>query len=117
MRCRKPTATRRAIGNDERIRIPEALNAVQESLNNYRAQISTESSAVPEKYETLVRDTRRVAGDMHEAWKAPPLDNDAGMNIAHVDDHALGEPQKRYPAAVKADLGFWRVAFPWLRSW
>ena len=62
MRRRKPTATSRAIGNDERIRISAALHGVQESLNNYRAQISTESWAVPEKYDTHVRDTRRVAG-------------------------------------------------------
>jgi hypothetical protein len=111
-RRRAPLAGQDGIANEERLRISEALQAVQEALNNYRAQISTESAAISVQYEALVGKTRQIAGkEMHEAWEAPPLDNDAGMNIAHIDYTQLAEPEKHYLDAVKTDVTFGRIFF------
>jgi hypothetical protein len=116
-RRRAQTLGHEEIGGEERLRISGALHAVQESLNNYLAQISTESTAVSTKYDILVRETRRVAGKyMHEAWVAPALDNDAGMNIAGIDYAKLKTPEAEYLDAVKKDMTFWRVAIPKLRD-
>jgi hypothetical protein len=101
------------LANEERLRISTALHAVQEALNNYLAQISMESSAVSERYEVLVRETREVAGGyMRHAWQAPALDNDAGMNIAGIDYGGLASPKDEYLEAVTTDMTFWRVALP-----
>jgi len=117
-RRRAPLAGHEEIGNDERLRISDALSAVQEALNNYHAQIRTEAPTVSQRYEALVTATRRVAGRyMHDAWQTPPLDNDAGMNVAHIDYHALEEPQQGYLDAAQADLRFFRVALPFVRHW
>ncbi len=111
-RRRAPTVDHPEIGGEERLRISSALHGVQEALNNYRAQISTESVSVSEAYEHLVTRTREIAGTyMHEAWDAHALDNDAGMNV-RLDYDDLAAPQDAYLNAVKADMTFWRVAFP-----
>ncbi len=111
-RRRAPLRGHEEIANDERIRIAEALQAVQENLSNYIAQISTESTKVSTKYDALVHKTRLIAGSyMREAWNAPPLDNDAGMNISDINYHELERPQAAYLDAMKDDLRFWRVAF------
>lgn len=90
---------------------------MQEALANYRAQISTESSAISAKYDTLVSRTRMIAGKaMHAAWKVPPLDNDAGMNLEHIDYSGLAEPEREYLAAVKKDVTFAMIASAGLRS-
>lgn len=91
---------------------------MQEALNNYRAQIRMEASTVSEWYEALVTATRRAAGGyMRDAWQDPPLDDDSGMNVAHVDYSGLQEPQQQYLDAAQADLRFFRVAFPFVRHW
>lgn len=116
-RRRAPTPDHQEIAGEERLRIAGALHTIQEALNNYSAQISTESKAVSEKYDALVSETRLVAGTyMHKAWDAPPLDNDAGMNIAGIDYKDLHTPQDDYLDAVKKDMSFWRVAIPRLRD-
>ena len=53
---------------------------------------------------------------MHEAWDAPPLDNDLGMNIAGIDYSHLTGTQDEYLEATKKDMTFWRVAIPKLRA-
>jgi hypothetical protein len=116
-RRRAPSPEQEQLGNEERLRISTTLHTVQESLNNYLAQISTESRSVYERYAKLVAETRRVAGAyMHEAWNAPPLDNDPGMNISGIDYSDLAEPQREYLEAVKSDMTFWRIAIPYLRK-
>lgn len=111
-RRRAPLPGSEGIANDERVRIADALQAVQEKLSNYTAQIGTESAEVSAKYDTLVQKTRFVAGSyMREAWNAPPLDNDAGMNISDINYEELEEPQAEYLDAMKDNLRFWRVAF------
>jgi hypothetical protein len=116
-RRRAGTPDHQEVAGEERLRIAGALHTVQEALNNYGAQISTESNAVSTKYDALVSETRRVAGTyMHEAWDAPPLDNDAGMNITGIDYTHLSTPADDYLDAVKKDMTFWRVAIPRLRD-
>lgn len=116
-RRRAPTAEHPEIGGEERLRITGALHTVQEELSNYSAQISTESKAVSTKYDLLVSKTRQIAGTyMHEAWDAPPLDSDAGMNISGIDYKELHTPQDDYLEALKQDMTFWRVAMPKLRN-
>ncbi|HTC59980.1 MAG TPA: hypothetical protein VK691_07650 [Solirubrobacteraceae bacterium] len=115
-RRRAPSQEQEQLGNEERLRISTALHTVQESLNNYLAQISTKSQPVYERYAKLVAETRRVAGTyMHEAWHAPPLDNDPGMNISVIYSD-LTEPQQKYLEAVKSDMTFWRIAIPYIRK-
>ena len=116
-RRRTPTPGHEEIGGEERLRISAALHAVQEALNNYRAQISTESNAVSAKYDSLVGDRRRIAGTyMNRAWDTLPLENDSGMNIAGIDYSDLEAPHNEYLEAVKKDMTFWRVASPKLRD-
>jgi hypothetical protein len=47
--------------------------------------------------------------DMHDAWEAPPLDNDAGMNITHLDYAELKQPEEDYLTAVKTDVSLMRL--------
>ncbi len=116
-RRRTPLPGHEEIANDERIRIADALQAVQEKLSNYTAQIKAESTEVSAKYDVLVHETRLIAGSyMREAWKAPPLDNDAGMNISDINYDALKQPQTDYLDAMKDNLRFRRVAFVRLRT-
>lgn len=66
---------------------------------------------------TAEHKTRQIAGTyMHEAWDAPPLDSDAGMNISGIDYKELHTPQDDYLEALKQDMTFWRVAMPKLRN-
>ncbi|MGI8430369.1 MAG: hypothetical protein ACR2OB_13965 [Solirubrobacteraceae bacterium] len=116
-RRRAPLPGHEEIANDERIRIADALQAVQEKLSNYTAQIKAESTEVSAKYDALVHETRLIAGSyMSEAWKAPPLDNDAGMNISDINYDALKQPQTDYLDAMKDNLRFRRVASVRLRT-
>lgn len=61
-RRRAPLPGQEGIPNEERLRISEALQTVQEALGNYRAQISTESSAIFATYDVLVRRTGTSLG-------------------------------------------------------
>jgi hypothetical protein len=116
-RRRAPLPGQEHIGNDERIRIADDLQAVQEKLTNYTAQIRTESTEVSAKYDALVREMRLIAGSyIREAWKGPPLDNDPGMNISDIDYSHLDAPKEEYLTAMKSDLRFGQVARPWRRS-
>jgi hypothetical protein len=116
-RRRAPTRGHEGIGGEERLRISAAIQSVQEALNNYAAQISMESKVVSAKYESLVGETRHIAGTyMHKAWAAPPLDDDAGMNVGDIDYGQLRALLADYLEAVKADMTFWRVAIPMLRD-
>ena len=110
-RRRAPLPGNEGIANDERIRIADALQAVQQQLSNYTAQIRTESTEVSTRYEDLVHKTRLIAGSyMRGAWKAPPLDHDAGMNISDINYDELEQPQAEYLEAIRDNLRFWRVA-------
>lgn len=115
-RRRAPLPGQEQIANDERVRIADALQTVQEKLSNYTAQISAESDEVSTKYDALVHKTRLIAGGyMREAWQGPPLNDDPGMNIGDIDYQGLEQPQIDYLAAMKDNVRFWRVAFGHLR--
>jgi hypothetical protein len=66
-----------------------------------------ESSVVGQAYAELVRHARSTAGAaIREAWKVPPITDDAAMNIApgDVDLANLKVSEDAYTAAVSAHL-------------
>jgi hypothetical protein len=115
-RRRAPASGREEIAGDERIRISEALRGVQKELAYFTAWVRSESVAdIPERYEALVNETRKVAGGyMRDAWNSKALDSDSGMNIADIDFRVLRGLETAYLDAVQKSLNFWQVAFPWL---
>jgi hypothetical protein len=113
-RRRAPMAGHEEIAGEERLRISGALHPVQESLSNYRAQISTESLKVLVAYDALLHQTRLTAGGyMKEVWNVPALDNDAGMNIAGIDYGGLRAYEVEYLTAARNDVTFWNLWRPW----
>jgi hypothetical protein len=80
-----PYAIRRRRGDvpaEERVRLSEALRQVQARISYYEAWTLAEHAPTGIAYQTLVAEGRKVAGGaMRDAWKAPGLDNDAGMSI------------------------------------
>ncbi|MFN8160892.1 MAG: hypothetical protein U0R52_07605 [Solirubrobacterales bacterium] len=111
-----PSPGHEEIAGEERVRISEALREVQRDIAYFSAWMRTEpSSEVSTRYDELVRETRRVAGSyMRDAWNAPPLDDDTGMNLPDIDCSSLERFETAYLEAVPRALRFWRVAFPWI---
>jgi hypothetical protein len=72
------------------------------------------SGRVAAEYRNLVAKTREIAGGyMREAWKAPPLEADSGMNIADIDYTALETFEESYIDAVKDELSWWNEILWW----
>lgn len=66
----------------ERVRLAQAMAEVQAKLFYYQAWTNAESAEVGDRYDDLVRELRRVAGEAcHDAWLAPAAASDADMNI------------------------------------
>lgn len=89
-RRRAPGPGQKQLGNEERLRISTALHAVQESLNNYVAQISTESRPVYERYAKLVAETRRVLEVLidpngSQLWSVAEVGREIGDELKAVD--------------------------------
>jgi hypothetical protein len=105
-----PYAIRRRRTDDpdgERIRLSEALRAVQEKLSYYLAWTAAESADVGEQYARLVAEVRRVAGRaMHDAWNDPPRATDSEMNIPPgvIDLSQLAPAEAAYMQAVRQHL-------------
>jgi hypothetical protein len=105
-----PYAIRRRRPDDpeaERIRLSEALRAVQEKLSYYLAWTQAESAEVGQQYGRLVAEARQVAGGaMHAAWNDPPRASDAEMNIPPdvVDLRQLEAAEAQYMQAVRDHL-------------
>src|SRR5829696_1400345 len=105
-----PYAIRRRRADDpegERVRLSEALRAVQEKLSYYLAWTQAESVAVGEQYARLTAEARRVAGGaMHAAWNSPPRTSDPEMNIPPdvVDLRQLETAEAQYMQAVRDHL-------------
>jgi hypothetical protein len=92
---------------EERIRLSETLREIQSRLAYHQAWTLLESPAVGATYQDLVDRLRATAGlAMNQAWTAPPLDNDAGMNIppSVIDLRSLREHETAYLKAVAAHL-------------
>jgi hypothetical protein len=111
-----PYAIRRRRADDpegERIRLSEALRAVQEKLSYYLAWTQAESVEVGQQYGRLVAEARRVAGGaMHAAWNDPPRASDPEMNIPPevVDLRQLEAAEAQYMQAVRDHLA---SVIPW----
>lgn len=91
----------------ERIRLSEALRAVQEKVNYYLAWTQAESADVGEQYAKLISEARRVAGRaMHDAWNDPPRATDPEMNIPPelVDLSQLAAAEAEFMQAVRQHL-------------
>jgi hypothetical protein len=91
----------------ERIRLSEALRAVQEKVNYYLAWTQAESADIGKQYATLISEARRVAGRaMHDSWNDPPRATDPEMNIPPdlVDLSQLAAPEAEYMQAVRQHL-------------
>lgn len=99
------------IAADERVRISEDLRKVQERLTYYGASMRTESPAVAAAYETLVADTRRIAGgQIRDAWMTTPASTDEQMNMPNLGLGELKPSEDAYLAAVARHLR-------WTRRW
>jgi hypothetical protein len=91
----------------ERVRLSEALRAVQEKVNYYLAWTQAESADVGEQYAKLISEARRVAGRaMHDAWNDPPRATDPEMNIPPelVDLSQLVAAEAEFMQAVRHHL-------------
>jgi hypothetical protein len=105
-----PYAIRRRRADDpegERIRLSEALRAVQGKLSYYLAWTQAESAEVGQQYAGLVDEARRVAGRaMHDAWNDPPRATDPEMNIPPeiIDLRELEAAEAQYMQAVRDHL-------------
>lgn len=102
---------RQDAASEERIRISEALREVQRDLAFHEAWIRLEASPkTVAAYETLVTQTRRIAGGyMHDAWNAPAAISDADMNILGIDYSDLASPEEDFVSEVRDDLSWRRL--------
>ncbi|WP_377266741.1 hypothetical protein [Peterkaempfera sp. SMS 1(5)a] len=92
---------------EERIRLSEALREIQARLAYHQAWTLLESPTAGAAYKDLIDQLRAIAGvAMSSAWVAPPLDNDAGMNIppSVIDLRGLRDHETAYLEAVRAHL-------------
>jgi gas vesicle protein len=92
---------------EERVRLSEGLREVQARLSYYIVWIEAESEVVGQSYETLVAQLRATAGRAcHDAWLAPPAEQDADMNSAPglIDLSDLRQYELAYIATVQQHL-------------
>lgn len=88
----------------ERVRLSEEMRTVQAKLSYYLVWTEGESETVGAAYAQLVTNLRTVAGTAcKEAWKAPAVQDDTGMNISTsvVDLSTLQEFETAYVNAVR----------------
>ncbi|MFG1709293.1 hypothetical protein ACFLIM_39485 [Nonomuraea sp. M3C6] len=98
----------------ERIRLSEELRKVQSRISYYQAWTQAESPETGAAYSELITAVRRIAGGaMHEAWKAPGLENDEGMNIGpdRVNLTDLRPAEEKFIAAVEKHVV--AITSPW----
>jgi hypothetical protein len=101
-----PYAVRRRRADEpegERIRLSEALRAVQAKLSYYLAWTAAESADVGTQYARLLAEARRVAGHaVQDAWNDPPRATDPEMNIPPevIDLSQLAAAEAQYMHAV-----------------
>lgn len=89
----------------ERVRLSEEMRAVQAKLSYFLVWTEGESETVGAAYSELVTNLRRVAGKAcNEAWKAPAVQDDTGMNVPSnvIDLSSVKEFETAYVAAVRA---------------
>lgn len=97
---------------EERVRLSDALRAVQRDVDQHRALLSLErSNQVAERYEALVLKTREVAGEyMRESWASGGgVDSDPEMNVPDLDMGPIDSAVERFKDAVRQDLAWWKA--------
>jgi hypothetical protein len=88
---------------EERARISAELQRVQERLSFYLAWTRLEDDEVGKRYQALVDEARRVAGnEMRKAWTLPPVSTDVEMNIADIDLASLTPLEDAFVSAMRA---------------
>lgn len=99
------------VAGEERVRISEALRAIQRDLGYFGALMSIERALeVAVRYRVLVDKTRDIAGAyMAAAWGEPAASDDKAMNVSDVDYTLLERFERDYLTAVEQDLSWWRV--------
>ncbi|MFD8814010.1 hypothetical protein ACFV23_21560 [Streptomyces sp. NPDC059627] len=98
---------------EERVRLSEALRDIQAHVSYHLAWTKIESQSVGAAYAELIQELRRTAGAaMHDAWEAPPIETDIGVNIPPtvIDLSALQPLETAYIDAVRTHL---RGLAPW----
>lgn len=98
----------------ERVRISEAMRAVQQDLTFHVAWVRGTTPRVSEAYDTLVGELRKTAGTaVRGAWNAPPITADEQMNMPEVGAQLaqLAAPEQNYLAQVQRYLHPWRYHF------
>ena len=97
--------------SEERVRITEALRAVQRDLARHQALLDVDRSAkVAAEYRQLVAVTRRVAGTLiSRAWEADPITTDREVNVgAPLDFSEIEEQERHFLSAIAEDLRWYR---------
>jgi hypothetical protein len=96
---------RRDAPSEKRVRLSEELRKVQGRLTFFEEWTRIEDKTVGDRYRSLVKQLRRIAGAAcNEAWSTPPITEDAQMNIAReeVDLSALATYEGDYTEAARA---------------
>ncbi|WCO67957.1 hypothetical protein PO878_04370 [Iamia majanohamensis] len=111
--CEYPYIVRRRRHDEpeqERLRITTELSEVQQKLNHNRAVLRVEAPRVARAYETLVTETRRIAGaSIHAGWDLTPINTDSGVHVTDVDLTDIKPFEDAYLTAVADHLAL----MPW----
>jgi hypothetical protein len=120
--CEYPYIVRRRRHDEpeqERLRITTELSDVQRKLNHNRAVLRVEAPRVACAYDTLVTETRRIAGtSVHAGWNLAPITTDTGVHVTDVDLTGIKPSEDAYLTAVADHLAltpWWaRTAARWV---
>jgi hypothetical protein len=97
----------------ERVRLSEALAAVQRDLSYYEALIARERSGkIATEYHALVAKSREVAGGViRDSWNKDPITKDSEMHSPEIAEtlKQLSSFEDGYMNAVAAKLGVHRI--------
>ena len=110
---RRRTSQREA----ERIRISSELRKVQEELTFHSAWLRLESHDVAAAYDSMLTQTRAVAGAlMQAAWEKEPIESDSAMNLPEIAAclAKLNPARERYLEEVRAEPS---LSPKWLHGW
>lgn len=95
----------------ERVRISEALRAIQQDLTFHVAWVRGTTPRVSEAYDNLVGELRKTAGSaVREGWNTPPITTDEQMNMPEIGAQLapLARPEQDYLTQVQRYLHPWR---------
>ena len=96
----------------ERVRISEALRAIQRDLALYESILRVERHRrVYVEYKNLIAKTRQIAGGyMREEWERPAITTDAEVNVPGGFDYTgLDTVEKAFMDATADALRWWQI--------